>query len=28
VVESNCKLHARIKVVETVCAAIEKRLRA
>ena len=26
VVESNCKLHARVKVIETVCAAIEKRI--
>ncbi len=27
VVESNCKLHARIKVLETVCKAIQKRLK-
>ncbi|MFI5381235.1 MAG: phosphate--AMP phosphotransferase [Tepidisphaerales bacterium] len=27
VVESNCKLHARVKVLETVCKAIQKRLK-
>ena len=27
IVESNCKWHARVKVLETVCEAIEKRLK-
>lgn len=27
IVESNCKLHARIKAIETVCKAIERRLK-
>jgi polyphosphate:AMP phosphotransferase len=27
IVESNCKLHARVKVLDTVCEAIEKRLK-